>query len=148
MLFWKICHHKLRIHYIVRISRIPTTCNIFRFANIFHAIFPLLLHHSQHIIQSLLAQYFFMLQNSPDKPPPIYGAYYKSRYVVVTSVMRSVSPPVAPRPPPAVKLIGGSLTAMFLLFHLTEFSFHFDDLKKTECKCLTYRDAKYSELFG
>lgn len=42
-----------RALYCYNISCLPTTCNIFRFANIFHDIFPLSPHHSQHIIHTL-----------------------------------------------------------------------------------------------
>lgn len=42
-----------RALYCYNISRLPTTCNIFRFANIFHDIFPHSPHHSQHIIHTL-----------------------------------------------------------------------------------------------
>lgn len=62
MLFWGICHHELRMHYIVIISlvfQLPVTFSVL-------LIFSMIFSHTHpprypHVIQSLLAQDCFHL---------------------------------------------------------------------------------------
>lgn len=82
MLFWWICHHELRVHYIVIISlvfQLPVTFSVLLiFSMIFSHTHP---PHYPHVIRSLLEQDLFFSRLTP----------YSIEFVVFKVLVFSVS---------------------------------------------------------